>query len=130
MKKEEIEKAARYAINEHYNCGMCYERDYCEHCYGSNTAYDCQECGADEFKEGFMKGAEWRINSVWHDAEEQPKDWNETCLVELKSGGRSFCLLSNFDHAGGFSCMDGIHNKNIHVIKWAYIKDLLPNMED
>lgn len=78
---------------------------------------------------GFIEGAEWRINSVWHDAEEHPKDWNETCLVELKSGGRSFCLLSDFYHAGGFSCMDGIHNKNIYVIKWAYVKDLIPNVE-
>lgn len=32
--------------------------------------------------------------------------------------------------SGGFSCMDGIHNKNIHVIKWAYLKDLTLNMED
>lgn len=100
MKREEIEKAA----NEKF---------------GDNSF---------SYK-GFIEGAEWRINSVWHDAEEHPKDWNETCLVELKSGGRSFCLLSDFYHAGGFSCMDGIHNKNIYVIKWAYVKDLIPNVE-
>lgn len=26
-----------------------------------------------EFANGFMVGAEWRINSVWHDAKEQPR---------------------------------------------------------
>lgn len=77
---------------------------------------------------GFIEGAEWRINIVWHDAEEQPKNWYETCLVELGSSVSSFFTLSYYHH-GGFSCMDGIHNKNIHVIKWAYLKDLTLNME-
>ena len=95
MKREDIEKAARMFV--------------------CDTKTDAE--GKILRQKGFKKGAEWRINSVWHDAEEHPKDWNETCLVELKSGGRSFCLLSNFDHAGGFSCLDEIHNKNIHVIK-------------
>lgn len=42
----------------------------------------------------FMKGAEWRINSVWHDANEQPdrgKDIivmysNKSCRVFLPNG--------------------------------------------
>lgn len=31
-----------------------------------NTAFDCNECGADEFDKGFIAGANWRISSVWH----------------------------------------------------------------
>ena len=65
--KQTVEEAAREAIHKHYNCNgtyPCSEREYCEHCNGHNTAFDCCECGADEFKEGFIAGAEWRINRL------------------------------------------------------------------
>ena len=61
--KQTLEEAAREKIHAHYNCNgeyPCGERDYCEHCNGHNTAFDCCECGADEFKEGFISGAEWQ----------------------------------------------------------------------
>ena len=75
----------------------------------------------------FADGANWYINSVWHDASERPKDRNAQCLVEVKSGGSSFFLLSQFYHSGGFSFMDGINK--IQPNRWAYIEDLLPNKE-
>lgn len=75
----------------------------------------------------FKDGANWYINSVWHDASERPKDRNAQCLVEVKSGGSSFFLLSQFYHSGGFSFMDGINK--IQPKRWAYIEDLLPNKE-
>ena len=81
-----------------------------------------------DVKRAFTDGAYWRINSVWHDASEQPKDRNAQCLVEVKSGGSSFFLLSQFYHSGGFSFMNGI--SNIQPKRWAYIEDLLPNTEE
>ena len=69
MKREDIEKAAVGAICENYGCNgkyPCTERDYCIYGTGKNTAFDCNECGADEFDKGFIAGANWRINSVWH----------------------------------------------------------------
>lgn len=60
--KQTLEESAREAVNMHYNCNgeyPCKERDYCEHQNGHNTAFDCCECGADEFKEGFIAGAKW-----------------------------------------------------------------------
>lgn len=75
MKREDIEKAAVSAICENYGCNgkyPCTERDYCIYGTGKNTAFDCNECGADEFANGFMVGAEWRINSIWHDTSEKP----------------------------------------------------------
>ena len=67
--KQTVEEAARDAIHAHYKCNgeyPCGERDYCEHCNGHNTAFDCCECGADEFKEGFISGAEWHSKqSPW-----------------------------------------------------------------
>lgn len=64
------------AIHAHYNCNgeyPCGERNYCEHCNGHNTAFDCCECGADEFKEGFLSGAEWQAKqSPWISANKYP----------------------------------------------------------
>lgn len=56
--KQTVEESVKEAIHKHYNCNgtyPCSEREYCEHCNGHNTAFDCCECGADEFKEGQMK---------------------------------------------------------------------------
>lgn len=73
--KQTVEEAARDAIHAHYKCNgeyPCGERDYCEHCNGHNTAFDCCECGADEFKEGFISGAEWQSKqSPWISVKER-----------------------------------------------------------
>lgn len=90
--KQTVEEAAREAIHKHYNCNgtyPCSEREYCEHCNGHNTAFDCCECGADEFKEGFIAGANWHINSVWH----KTKDEVVLCEVVYSDKIGSFVLL-------------------------------------
>lgn len=73
--KQTVEEAAREAIHAHYNCNgkyPCGERDYCEHCNGHNTAFDCNECGADEFREGFIAGAKWKDKQIpWISVEER-----------------------------------------------------------
>ena len=77
--------------------------------------------------ENFEQGAQWRIDSVWHDASEKPKNRNAECLVEVKVGGGTFCMLSHFYHSGGFSCLDEWNQSGkIKVLRWAYVKDLLP----
>jgi|GEM_PF-381136 hypothetical protein len=106
MTKEQIEKAAAIYT------AQAEESDYAE---------------VRDVKRAFADGANWYINSVWHDASERPKDRNAQCLVEVKSGGSSFFLLSQFYHSGGFSFMDGINK--IQPKRWAYIEDLLPNKE-
>lgn len=67
-KKEEIssalliDKAAKIAIQKHYNCNgeyPCSERAMCCHCDGTNSSFDCCECGADEYEEGFKAGVIW-----------------------------------------------------------------------
>ena len=82
MKREQIEEAAKEAVQDHFQCNgkyPCEERDYCEFCNGHNSAFDCNEdCGADDFNEGFIAGAQWRINSVWHDmVKEEPQVYGE-----------------------------------------------------
>ena len=41
-------------------------------------------------KNGFMAGAQWRVNSVWHDASEKP-DKNQLVVFECRKG--VFCEL-------------------------------------
>lgn len=64
----------------------------------------------------FRKGAEWRINSVWHDATEKPK-LGEMIIVE--------CFGKIWDY-GKYDVCDTIHPK----ARWAYMKDLIPNNKD
>lgn len=107
MKREDIEKAVAIYT------AQAEDSDYAE---------------VRDVKRAFADGANWRINSVWHDASERPKDRNAQCLVEVKSGGSSFFLFSQFYHSGGFSFMNGI--SNIQPKRWAYTKDLIPNREE
>lgn len=58
MRKEELNKDAVKAVREHYNCQgkyPCREFTHCQFGKGCNTSYDCCECGADEFYEGYIR---------------------------------------------------------------------------
>lgn len=55
-----IEERAKLAVQAHYNCNGEYPCSGYKDCVfgsGSNTAYDCEECGADEFEAGYLKCA-------------------------------------------------------------------------
>ena len=107
MKREDIEKAAdEFADRE----------------------YEISNIDKDALYKDLYHGAEWRINSVWHDASERPEKKHANCLVEVKEGDFSFFLVSEFYQSGGFSFMDGICN--LILKRLAYIKDLTPNTEE
>lgn len=67
----------------------------------------------------FMDGARWRINSVWHDANEMPNG-NEKCLVELRFPGKK--NPKYFLWTRGW--------ENSFVTRWAYLSDLLPERKE
>lgn len=99
--KQTLEEASKEAIHTHYNCNgeyPCGERNYCEHCNGKNTAFDCCECGADEFKEGFIAGAEWHANqSPWISVEERlPEEGQE--VIVLYEYVSTFMVQTSFYH--------------------------------
>lgn len=69
----------------------------------------------DDFEAGFCVGAEWRINSVWHDSTEKPMP-GQLLLVRTLYGGYDLCYYGEY-----------VWNT---VMTWAYVKDLIPNTEE
>ena len=68
----------------------------------------------------FIEGAQWRINSVWHDASEKP-DKNQLVVFECrKTYGRGYSVNfgENYDLL-----------KNV-LLGWAYVIDLLPERKE
>lgn len=105
MKREQIEKAAK-----EYRMSLPYCDD--PKIRGMSVGgYD-----------GFIKGAEWRINSVWHkpsDIAEPGKD----CLVEHMDGDGNVCI--RIDWRSEYEWVHACHYDKI--LRWAYVSDLLPD---
>ena len=125
MTREQIEKAAKEAVQNHFQCNgkyPCEKRDYCEFCNGHNSAFDCKEdCGADDFNEGFFVGAQWRINSVWHETSELPS--RSGYLAVLCHNG----IMETIHHTIGI----GFQEMQLKgYSKWAYVDDLLPDRKE
>lgn len=74
-------------------------------------------------KNGFMAGAQWRINSVWHDNSIRP---GEDCdvLVETKRG----IEMDRYDI--DYNELDNGTDWEADVIRWAYLDDLLPERKE
>lgn len=132
MTREQIEKAAQEAVQDLFQCNgkyPCEERNYCEFCNGHNSAFDCKEdCGADDFNEGFIAGAQWRVNSVWHDVSEKPEA-NRHYLVLYRFEGE---MLTKVE-VDLFTISQEIWDLSIsrkRVMSWAYIDDLLPERKE
>ena len=107
MKKEDIEKAA--------------------------FAYACENqvvpCTGGELEKGFKAGADWRIDSVWHDVKIEPTE--EKMLVIINK--RSEVKENDYDKNKRYfaSTYTWYHEVNTEeIIKWAYKEDLLPNKEE
>ena len=66
------------------------------------------------YEQGFKDGANWRINNVWHKPNEEPVSFCSLLLIENSNG--EFALGYKFDPAT--------------TKRWAYVKDLMPNMEE
>lgn len=99
MKKEDIEKAAKHSIDEH-----CLNPEY-----GSY------------FEHGFLDGADWRINSIWHDIKEMPEN-NRMILVIMQHDIPTVL--------GPDNSFFKEEVKDRQIQRWAYVDDLKPNTED
>lgn len=73
------------------------------------------------YEQGFKDGSKWRINSVWHDSKEKPV-LNEFFVYQTDNGEwETDCLLKDrWD----------LYVASTKLIRWAYMKDLIPDKEE
>ena len=71
---------------------------------------------------GFIAGAQWRINSVWHDRAEKA-DTSKELILMYSNGSVRVTLLNPNLTFDGFLSVD-------MFIKWAYVSDLLPERKE
>lgn len=84
------------------------------------VAKDETSIEANYFCDGFVEGANWRIDSVWHEGSEKPDTDKGDLLIIVKDAfGKDVYVRQNAYYVLKYGCK-----------KWAYIKDLIPNMED
>lgn len=131
MKKEDIEKAAKNEAEE----------------LACLTYYGGSAISKEDVENAFVKGAYWRINSVWHTYEEAKE-------VDLKKEDVVIAIYPhNIYKIGKLSLYNNIKtnpatglqetvqeivveqpHKMVCLLSkckaWAYIKDLIPNKED
>lgn len=69
--------------------------------------------------QAFEDGAEWRINSVWHDTSERPKIGNTILFANLAGGYELTVRFADSD----WEMFCG----NSGLVRWAYIEDLIPD---
>jgi hypothetical protein len=112
MTREDIEKAAVEFAND-----KCQKRG-CSKTYRLHFDFDRYD-----IERSFEAGADWRINSVWHDVNEIPEDGR--IIVLLGKYGTMIIYGPNMRYYKEAIIMDG------GFIKWAYKEDLMPtNVEE
>ena len=106
MTREQIEKAAKETL--------------------VNEPVEIQATKVGAFQLGFVCGAQWRINSVWHNSDEEPEERKEI-LVEYRfmtSDGEIEVrreVVESLDDLSDIYC---------DVLNWAYLEDLLPERKE
>ena len=112
MTREQIEKAAKETL--------------------VNEPIELQATKVGAFQRGFIAGAQWRINSVWHDASEAPEaDKPVLVLFENVIGRYVYYELKSFKP---IVIKNWEKNRECialeRVLYWAYIDDLLPERKE
>lgn len=74
------------------------------------------------YSRGFREGAQWRINSVWHDRAEKA-DTSKELILMYSNGSVRVTLLNPNLTFDGFLSVD-------MFIKWAYVSDILPERKE
>ena len=97
------------------------------HHYIDDIPFINEKLSYDEVAESaFIKGANWRINSVWHT--EEPKIGSVLCIIKLSE--EDYSIGYSVTSEGEFKYFDGIFGAGIitmdHVKSWVYIYDILP----
>lgn len=76
-------------------------------------------------RDGFVAGANWRIDSVWHNPHDVP-EIGKYCLVEYRTGDGDVCI--RIDCRSEYEWIEACHYDRI--LHWAYIDDLIPTEDE
>ena len=80
--------------------------------------------------EDFAAGAEWRINSVWHDKNEMPeREELVLCEIHFKKQKAYLILQCNADGETDVEIPFWDFDE-YKLIRWAYIDDLIPDRKE
>lgn len=71
------------------------------------------------YRKGFIEGANWRINSVWHDANKEIPIPFRPILVEHYDGKFSVNMVAG-----------NMQSCPMAWLRWAYVSDLLPDRKE
>lgn len=115
MKNEQLENAIK--------------RGWVEHHIGNKVLNDDEvknfnPLPSENFKEGFIAGYEWRINSVWHDKKEKPVCKGERKFCDIFYISKKGYPRTNTYSESGFLLYRGEEWRDVKY--WAYVNDLLP----
>lgn len=109
-------------------------RETIEKAANERRPYTEEECGSSYmlgknvgFKRGFMDGAQWRINAVWHDGKEKPQRKDEYLLVEYKDWGSD---ESDYDVVAVKTLRTYASRPYSDLVRWVYISDLIPERKE
>lgn len=118
MTREQIEKAAMgYAVGNSW--------------YPGETSYESDIKAMEEsFADAFKAGSQWRINSVWHDASEEPEQEDESILVEYEDWGIECSDYTVCDDIWDYRIRLKRDGAYCTILRWAYIKDLIPERKE
>lgn len=109
MERKDIEKAAKKQLKGIVPC----------------------EWNQEPFIDIFVIAAQWRIQSAWHNPSEMLPGYDESVLVEYELyGEKNYC----FSHRSNNPIVETTEYEfcfyhNGKIIRWAYIKDLIPDKE-
>lgn len=75
---------------------------------------------------GFINGARWRINSVWHNKHTVIPEVGRTALLELKDPN-THKIVYKIDTYCGEEWRELTHYEYSGLVRFAYLDDLLPD---
>ena len=128
MTREQIEKAAKETL--------------------VNEPVEIQATKVGTFQRGFVAGAQWRINSVWHKPSENVESLIKERPVVVKLKRKNYLLLGKFEEFrlyDGNRDSDGNYSYTMScyflstslieyalsdVLEYAYLSDLLPDRKE
>ena len=130
MNRETIEKAAKNFIKD-----FCYDHiDYTSINYEEDNYEAARNNTLWEFgTEIFMAGADWRINSAWHDVQKELPAPDETVIAEYIIDGERDCCFTHRSESPRVSVDKHgfcFYIRGAEIIRWAYVSDLLPDRKE